>query len=55
MSYQFPAKQNPWYSPPSLQYVARMNPDGFDSIRPGDRVTIRDRFGSEHTGRMAVE
>jgi hypothetical protein len=66
MSYQLPARRNPWFSPPALQYVARMNPpaqlsagwryalnppgNGFEKIRPGDLVTIRDRFGRHRTG-----
>jgi hypothetical protein len=48
-------QHNPWFSPPSLQYVARFNPHGgFDSIGPGDRVTIANRFNQESTGRAVM-
>lgn len=29
-------------------------PNIVDSIRHGDRVTIRDRFGKQHTGRAVM-
>jgi hypothetical protein len=32
----------------------KRNPDLFDGIRPGDRVTIVNRFGQERTGRATI-
>lgn len=36
------------------QAGARRNPDLFDTIRPGDRVTIVNRFGQQQTGRATI-
>lgn len=39
---------------PRRRRRVRLNPDLFDAIRPGDRVTIVNRFGQQQTGRATI-